>query len=157
MAADNVYVVAADGDDFDETVASTVALGEYDDVPGALSGLGDARVWGVDDADLFAEMAEGDLVLFYADGRYVGVGTVGTAFEDADDWAADALWEAASFGHCFTLERFAPVDLPRLRVHAIFDYSENYYPSTPMQVPDDRVDNSLPAIFEAVRRYEQQA
>jgi hypothetical protein len=155
MAADNVYVVAADGDDFDGTVANTVAPDEYDDAPGALSGPGDVRVWGVDDADLFAEMESGDLVLFYADGGYVGVGTVGTTFQD--DWAADTLWEAATFEHCFTLERFAPVDLPRLRIHAIFDYSENYYPSTPMRVPDDRVDNSLPAIFEAVRRYEQQA
>jgi putative restriction endonuclease len=157
MAADNVYVVAGDGGDFGATVASSVALDEYDDVPGTLSGHDEARVWGVDDEDLFEEMDEGDLVLFYGDGRYVGVGTVGTTFHDADGWAADALWEDLDAAFLFTLAEFDPVDLSRAAVHAIFDYSANYYPSTPMGVPGDRVDNSLPAIHEAVRRYEQRA
>lgn len=157
MAAENVYVVAADGEDFEATVGSTVDLDEYDDVPGALSGLGDARLWGVDDADVFEEMDEGDLVLFYADGRYVGVGTVGTALEDADGWAAGALWDDLAAEYVFTVEAFDAVDLSRAAVHAIFDYSANYYPSTPMAVPDGRVEHSLPAIREAVSRYEQRA
>lgn len=148
-----MFVVAADTDDFDATVATAVDAGA--DAPDALAG-DDVRVWGVDD-ESFDAMASGDLVLFYGDGRYVGVGRVGEPFVDEDGWVAATLWEDGTYDHCFTIEGFAAVDLSRAAVHAIFDYSANYYPSTPMQVPDERVANSLSAIDEAVRRYEQRA
>lgn len=147
-----MFVVAAE-DDFEATVASPVAVG--DDGPAAVAGA-EARVWGLDD-DLFEELVSGDVVLFYRDGRYVGVGTVGEPFVDEDGWLADNVWADAAFEHCFTLSSFDAVDLSRAAVHAVFDYSANYYPSTPTRVPDDRVDNSLPAIYEAVRRYAREA
>lgn len=150
-----MYVVAADAADFDATVASPAPLDDFD-APDALSGHDSARVWHVeDDDDLFDGMAEGDLLLFYGDGRYVGVGAVGTAFHDEDRAIADALWTDTTSGLLYTVEEYESVDLSRAAVHAVFDYSANYYPSTPMAVPDGRVDNSLAAIREAIVRYDE--
>ena len=157
MAGDNVFVVAADEADFDATVASPVALDEHEDAPDALSDQDSVRLWHVDeDADLLDAMGPGDLVLFYRDGRYVGLGTVGATVHDDAGWAAGTLWADATSELLFTVEDYASVDLSRAAVHAIFDYSANYYPSTPMQVPADRVENSVAAIREAVVRYDRQ-
>lgn len=158
MAGENVFVVTADPENFDTTVASPVALDEYDDVPDELSDVERVRIWGVhgeDGAELFDEMATGDLVLFYHEGRYVGVGTVGTAFSDETGWVSETLWEAPGSEFVYTVEGFQAVDLSRAAVHAIFGYSANYYPSAPMQVPTDRVTSSSDAIYEAVTRYDQ--
>lgn len=160
MAGDNVFVVSADPGSYDATVASPVTLEGYDDAPDELASRDNVRIWhlGADDdaGELFDELGEGDVVLFYGDGRYVGVGTVGTAFRDENRWAGDALWQGLAAEFVFTVDDFEAVDLSRAAVHAVFDYSANYYPSAPMRIPDDRVTNSPGAIYEAVTRYDQQ-
>lgn len=158
MAGDNVFVVSAAPRSFDATVASPVTLDGYDDAPDALSDQEAVSLWhlGTDDdaGELFEELDAGDVLLFYDDGHYVGIGTVGTVFRDEDRWAGETLWQGLPAEFVYTVESFEPVDLSRAAVHAIFDYSANYYPGTPMRIPDDRVDTSVEAIYEAVTRYD---
>jgi putative restriction endonuclease len=160
MAGDNVFVIPADPVDFEATVTSPVGLDEFDDVPEPLSELDRARIWSVPEdgnGDLFEEMVADDLLLFYHDGRYVGIGKVGTRFRDDEAWAAERLWQTTGSEFVYTVESFEAVNLSRAAVHAIFDYSANYYPGTPMRVPDDRVTNDTAAIYEAVTRYDRES
>lgn len=153
-----VYLVRADAEHFERTVRSPVDLEAHDDRPAALADRAEARLWGAGGgdrvADHFEAMAPGDVVLFYRDGRYVGVGRVGVTFEDADGWAAEAFWDD-DVPHVFTVTEFEAVDVDRAAVNRIFDYSPTYAPPDLIRVADDRVTNSLEAIELAVRRYNE--
>ena len=134
-------------------------LEAHDDRPAALSDRAEARLWGTADGDRvgdhFEAMAPGDVVLFYRDGRYVGVGRVGLTFEDADGWVGETFWDGDEVPLVFTVTEFEAVDVDRAAVNRIFDYSPTYAPPDLIRVADDRVTNRLEAIELAVRRYHE--
>lgn len=153
--ADNVFLASVDPGNFETTVRSPVDPTEHDDSPDALAG-GEARVWGVTEGgsgDNYGKLESGDLVLFYADGEYVGTGRVGTTFEDDEQWVSETFWEDAPATSLYTVESFEPVAVPKAAVNRIFDYSEGYTPQELLRVADDRVDRSLDAIELAVQQY----
>ena len=156
---DQVFLVAIDPERFERTVASPVDLTGRDDRPATLADAEEARLWGAEDGtrsvESFERLEPGDLLLFYDDGNYVGVGRVGRTFEDADGWAAAAFWDDAPIEHVFTVTDFEPLDVPRAAVNALFDYGTDYSPGGLMRVAPDRVTASPRAIEVAVRRYDE--
>lgn len=154
----NVFLAGVDGDQFEETLASTVDLSALDDRPDALTDFEQARIGAVAPGDrsekTFGRMAAGDLVLCYNDGSYVGAGRIGATFDDAA-WAGEALWDGAEVAGGYVLEDFVELDLPAGVVHSLFEYSADYSPGDLMRVADGRVGSSLAAIRVAVERFSE--
>ncbi|GAB7091949.1 hypothetical protein JCM18237_22200 [Halorubrum luteum] len=154
--SENVFVVPIDPENFDNTVRSPVDLTEYSDRPEPLAGLDEARLWAVSDdggnGSTFERMSEGDLLLFYHDGEYVGTGRIGTTFEDDDRWVSGTFWTALPATRIYTVESFRPISVPKRGVNRIFDYSDAYTPGF-MRVADDRVTTQLESIESALARY----
>ncbi len=154
----SVFVVECDSENFEKTVLSSTDLREFTDVPGELDGLESARLWGVPNGDsnrtYFEKMKQGDLVLFYRDGEYVGSGWVRVVFEDEANWASSSVWSGKPSQFVFVVEDFEAVSVPMKAVHRIFDYSDSYQPPAFMRVADSRVNRAPEAIKLALRKYE---
>lgn len=154
--SENVFVVPIDPENFDNTVRSPVDLTEYADRPQPLSDVDETRLWAVPDdsgnGSTFERMSEGDLLLFYHDGEYVGTGRVGTTFEDDDRWVSGTFWTALPATRIYTVESFRPISVPKRGVNRIFDYSDAYTPGF-MRVADGRVTTQLDSIESALVRY----
>lgn len=152
----NVFLAGVDPDQFAATLASPVDLSAHDDRPDALADYDEARIGAIAPGDrsedTFERMAAGDLVLCYADGRYVGAGRIAATVDDGD-WAGEALWDGAEVAGGYVLEDFVEFDLPARAVNSIFDYSADYSPGDLMRVADGRVGSSLAAIRVAVERF----
>lgn len=118
------------------------------------------RFWGARDGkgnrSYFEKMEPGDLVLFYQDKRYIGVGFVGTTFEDDSGWVRTTFWRNAPSELIYTLEEFSSISVPRSKVNRIFDYSEEYYPQGLTRVADGRVARRLKSIKRAVEKVSAQ-
>lgn len=159
-SGENVFLVSCDPEDFERTVASPVDLGDYPDRPAALDGSEAVRLWGAPEGtrnvETFERMQPGDLLLFYADGEYVGVGRVGETFEDEAGWASEALWSDVESTHVFTVADFTPVRIGRPAVNALFEYSATYVPQGLMRVAPERVTAQPSTIALAVERYDDQ-
>lgn len=155
----NVFLAKVDPDDFEVTVRSTVDLDEHPDRPAALSDAATARFWRVETGsssqDHYEKMESGDLVLFYADGEYVGVGRVGTPFEDDEEWASSTHWDGGEYTHLYTVIDFTPVEVEKAAVNRIFGYSDGYTPQSLLRVADDRVTRRPEAIELALERYSE--
>lgn len=155
---EQVFLVPIDPANFERTVSSPVDLGEHPDGPAGLPETGEVRLWGVEDGtrsvETFERMEPGDLLLFYADETYVGVGRVGSTLEDGSGWAGETLWDGAPIEHLFTVTDFAPLEVPRAAVHRLFDYGPDYSPGFTRVAPN-RVTASLPAIEIAVQRFDE--
>lgn len=152
-----VFLVSIDPADFERTVASPVDLTDVDGRPDALSAHDTTRLGiappGDRAAETFDRMGSGDLLLFYSEGGYVGVGRVGEPIDDGG-WAADAFWTAEGSPLVYTVEGFVPLDIARAAVNRLFDYGGSYTPSGLMRVAPDRVTASVPAIELAVKRFD---
>lgn len=155
----NVFLAGVEPDQFAATLAEPVDLDGLDDRPEPLDDLDEARIGAVAPGDrseqMFDRMTPGDLVLCYADGRYVGTGRIAGTVEDAD-WLSDALWDGAEVAGGYVLEDFVELDLPARVVNTLFDYSPDYAPGDLMRVADGRVGSSLAAIRIAVERFSEQ-
>jgi len=155
---EQVFLVPIDGSNFERTVSSPVDLADHPDRPDVLPASGEVRLWGVEDGsrsvETFERMEEGDLLLFYEGGTYVGVGRSGLTFEDEDGWAGGTFWDDAAMEYVFTVTDFEPVSIPRAAVHRLFDYGADYAPGFTRVAPD-RVTSSVPAIELAVKRYDE--
>lgn len=155
----NVFLASCDSDDFDRTVGSTVDLSEYPDRPEDLADLDSARLWGVPEGSQnrssFEKMESGDLVLFYQGDDCVGLGRVGTTFEDDDGWVRTTLWSDEPATLVYTLAEFSSVSVPTEVVNRIFGYGENYSPPALMRVADDRVDRRPAVIERAIQKYDE--
>lgn len=156
MSGENVFLAPAGGEGYDRTVESAVELSEYPDRPEPLADLESARFFGVPATDAnrtyFEQMAPGDLVLFHRDDDYVGVGVIGTTFEDEDAWVPTTFWEDEDATLIYTITEFTPVSVPRTKVHRLFDYTASYSPQGLSRVADSRVTNRLEAIKRAVEK-----
>lgn len=156
---EQVFLVPIDPANFEQTVSSPIDLAAQEDRPDDLPETGDVRLWGVEDGtrsvETFERMGPGDLLLFYEDDSYVGVGRVGLTFEDEAEWASETFWDGAEMGHVFTVTEFAQLSIPRAAVNRLFDYGPEYSPGF-MRVAPDRVTASLPAIELAVKRFDEQ-
>lgn len=157
---EQVFLVSIDPANFERTVSSPVELAEHPDRPGDLPEDGQVRIWGAEDGsrsvETFERMTPGDLVLFYDDGTYVGLGRVGLTLEDESEWASETFWDDAGRAHLFTVTDFTPIRISRAAVNSLFDYGPNYSPGGLMRVAPDRVTASLPAIELAVKRFDEQ-
>lgn len=156
---EQVFLVPCHPANFERTVSSTVDLGDYEDRPDALVEAGDVRLAGAGDGtrsvESFGRMAPGDLLLFYRDGAYVGVGRVGLTFEDEDEWVAGTFWEDESTTHVYTVEDFAPIEVDRTVVNHLLEYSSSYVPAGLMRVAPDRLPASTRAIELAIKRFDE--
>lgn len=154
MGGENVFLAPVDGPSYERTVETAVAVDDHPDRPEPLADLESVRLDGVAATDAnrtyFEKMAPGDLVLFHRDDRYVGVGYVGTTFEDTDRWTAATFWGDGDATLIFTVTEFSPVSVPRVKVHRLFEYTERYSPQGLTRVADSRVTNRLAAIKRAV-------
>ncbi|KDE57257.1 hypothetical protein EL22_13555 [Halostagnicola sp. A56] len=154
----NVFLVSSDSEPFARTVLSEVDLTDYPDRPEELAESESARFWGVE-ADSSAEtyfekMDEGDLLLFYREGEYVGTGRIGTTFVDDEEWASATVWDDSPRTLIYTIEDFTATSVPKAAVNTIFEYSDGYNPNGLIRVADNRVDNTLEAIELAVQQYD---
>jgi hypothetical protein len=158
-AGGNVFLVTVDAERFERTVATPADLDEQPGRPEPLEGREAARLWGAPAGDrtrsTFERMAAGDLLIFYAEDRCVGVGEVGDSFEDGDGWVATTFWGGEPTPLVFTVENFRSVSVPRARVNAVFGYGAGYQPPVLMRVADDRVDSDPRAIALAVERVDR--
>jgi len=156
---EQVFLVPVDPETFDRTMAEPVDLTDLGDRPEALSGLETARLWGVANGsrtvETFDRMEPGDLLLFYDDGTYVGVGRVGHTLEDEAGWLSATLWDGEPATHVLTVSDFQSVSIPLAAVNTLFDYGAGYVPGFTRVAPD-RVTASLPAIERAVMTYDDQ-
>lgn len=152
-----VFLVSIDPADFERTVASPVDLAAAEDRPDALVAHDSTRLGvapgGSRAAETFERMAPGDLLLFYAEGGYVGVGRVGETVDDGG-WADDALWSGDGSALVYTVTDFVPVDVAGAAVNRLFGYGGSYTPNGLMRVAPDRVTASVPAIELAVTRFD---
>lgn len=157
--ASNVFLVTVDPENFDRTVRSQVGLNEYADRPDAITDVDTVRLWGARDGSqneqYWAAMSPGDLLLFYHDGTFVGLGHVGVTFEDDDEWVSATFWQDAPSSLIYTVEGFRSVSVPKHAVNRIFDYSDGYNPQELMRVADDRVTKSPRAIERAIVLYDE--
>lgn len=155
----NVFLAGVDPDRFAATLASPADLAEFDDRPDELADSDEARIGAIEPGDrseqMFERMAPGDLVLCYADGRYVGAGRIAATFDDAD-WAGEALWNGDDVAGGYVLDDFVELDLPARVVNSVFDYEPDYSPGDLIRVADGRVGSSLAAIRLAVERFSEQ-
>lgn len=154
--ASNVFLASIDPGNFETTVRTPVDPTDHPDRPDALSEADTARLWGVTEGgsgDTYEKLESGDLVLFYADGEYVGTGRVGTTFDDDERWVSETFWDDAPATSIYTVESFEPVSVPKAAVNRIFDYSEGYTPQELLRVAASRLDRSPAAIELALRQY----
>lgn len=155
-----VFLVPIDPAAFERTMADPVDVDSLPDRPAALDGIETARLWGFADGartvETFERLAPGDLVLFYDDGTFVGVGRVGRTFEDADGWLSETLWDGEEASYVLTVTDFEAVSIPRAAVNALFDYGPTYAPGGLMRVAPDRVTANLTAIERAIVAYDAQ-
>ncbi len=155
----NVFLAGVDLDRFAATLATPVDLAALDDRPDALADAEAARIGAVEPGDrseqTFDRMGVGDLVLCYADGRYVGAGRIAATVDDGD-WAGEALWDGDDVAGAYVLEDFVEFDLPARVINSLFDYSADYSPGDLIRVADGRVGSSLAAIRVAVERFSEQ-
>lgn len=100
-------------------------------------------------------MTPGDLLLFYQDRTYVGIGVIGATFEDHDEWVSETFWEGAPSQCIYTIENFHPIAVPRAAVNRVFDYGTDYYPQGPMRVADDRVPKRIESVHLAITRFDE--
>lgn len=156
---DQVFLVPIDQANFERTVATPIDLADHPDRPDSLTQDGTVRLWWAEDGarsiETYERMEPGDLLLFYEDGTYVGVGRVGQTFRDESGWAGETFWQDAHADRLFTVTDFASLALPRAAVHRLFDYGPDYSPGF-IRVSPDRVTASLSAIEIAVKRYDEQ-
>lgn len=157
----SVFLVECDSENFETTVLSSADLTEFTDVPEELAGLETARLWGISDGEsnrtYFEKMEQGDLVLFYRDGEYVGTGWVRLLFEDEANWASSSVWSGKPSQFVFVIENFEAVSVSMEAVHRIFDYSGSYRPPAFMRVADSRVNRTPEAIKLALSRFDSSA
>ncbi len=153
----NVFLVPYDSDGFERTVLSEVDLSEFPDHPEAFSESEQVRFWGAREGSnnetYFEKMDEGDLLLFYHEGEYIGTGRIGTTFTDSDEWASTTFWNGDTATLIYTVEDFTSVSVSKAALNNIFDYSDGYNPQGLIRVADNRVDNNLDAIELAVKKY----
>jgi len=152
----DVFLVPCDPGNYGRTVASPVDLREYPDRPDPLQNIDKARFWGARDGkgnkSYFEKMETGDLVLFYQDSQYIGVGFIETTFHDEAGWARTTFWENAPSESIYTINDFDSISVPRSKVNRIFDYKTDYYPQGLTRVVDNRVSNRLTAIKLALKK-----
>lgn len=155
----NVFLVPCDPGNFDRTVLSTVEPSDYPDSPEALADREGVRFWGArageSNEGYFEKMEQGDLVLFYQDGNYIGVGFVGKTFVDENAWASETFWNSAPSTLIYTVEEFTPVSVPRRAVNRIFDYTADYYPQGLSRVADERINRHPLVVMRAVEKYDE--
>jgi hypothetical protein len=153
----DVFLAPCDPGNFDRTALEEIELDEYEDHPEALSGLETVRFWGVREGSsnrgYFEKMSPGDLVLFYQDSRYIGVGWIGSTFEDEEGWASETFWNGAPSKLIYTLEEFVELSVPRASINNVFDYLDGYYPQGLTRVARNRVDRRPAAIKAAAVGY----
>lgn len=156
---EQVFLVSIDPTSFERTVASPVDLTAHDDGPDDLDGVESARLYAVPEGtrneETVERMLSGDLLVFYADGTYVGVGRVGTTFEADADWVAEVVDDDEASPHVVSVDDFAPLDIERAAVNRLFDYGPTYTPQGLMRVAPERVTANVPAIELAVKRFDE--
>jgi len=155
----NVFLAPCDSPNFDDTVTSAVTLSEYSDHPEALDGTEEVRFWGARTGTRnrgnFEKMQNGDLVLFYQEGAYIGTAWVGSTFEDTEGWASSTFWRGGASYLVYTLQDFKSIAVPRETVNAIFDYKDGYYPQGLMRVSEDNIERRPASIKLALERYSE--
>jgi hypothetical protein len=124
-------------------------------MPERLADLEPVRFFGAPEgrADTFEKMTAGDLVVFRQDGECVGVGWIGTTFEDDNEWAETTVWNDTFTSLIYTVEDFTPVAVPTAAVNRIFGYADGYTPPSLMRVASNRVTNRPQAIKHALHQY----
>lgn len=156
---EQVFLVSIDPTSFERTVSSPVDLTAHDDRPDALAGVESARLYavpaGTRNEETVGRMLSGDLLLFYADGDYVGVGRVGSTLEADAEWVGEVFDDDEASTHVVSVDNFAPLDVGRAAVNRLFDYGPSYVPQGLMRVAPDRVTASVPAVELAVTRFDE--
>lgn len=156
---EQVFLVSIDPTSFERAVASPVDLTAHDDGPDALDGLESARLYAVPEGTRNEETVErmlpGDLLLFYAEGTFVGVGRVDSTLEADAGWVGEVFEDDEASNHLVSVADFAPLAIDRAAVNRLFDYGPTYTPQGLMRVAPERVTASVPAIELAVRRFDE--
>ena len=96
-------------------------------------------------------MESGDLLLFFHGDRYVGIGTVGTTFEDEAGWVSRTYWNGVPATFIYTVDDFEKVDIPHETVNDLFEYEADHEPRGLTLVDTNRVSMSLSAVRAAAR------
>jgi hypothetical protein len=152
----DVFLAPCDPGNFNRTVRSAVNLTEHPDRPKPLADVETARFWGARHGErntaFFEKMNAGDLVLFYQESRYIGIGIVGRTFWDDEGWVRSTFWGNAMSRGIYLLEDFAEICVPRRKINRLFSYERDYYPQGLSRVADSRVTNRPRAIKLAVER-----
>ncbi|MFP8954926.1 hypothetical protein ACLI4Z_18500 [Natrialbaceae archaeon A-arb3/5] len=118
--------------------------------------MDEVRFWGARTGNRnesnFEKMQQGDLVLFYQEGKYVGTARVESQFKDEEGWASEKFWRGGSSYLVYTLTDFEDINVPKEKVNRIFGYTDGYYPQGLMRVSPDNVDKRLISIKLALSR-----
>ena len=156
---EQVFLVSIDPTSFERTISSPVDPAAGDDGPDALSGLDSARLYAVPEGtrseETFERMLPGDLLLFYAEGTYLGVGRVGSTFEADAGWVDDVFEDEEASTNVVSVADFVPLDIDRAAANRLFDYGPTYTPQGLMRVAPERVTASVSAIELAVQRFDE--
>jgi len=152
----NVFLAPCDSPNFDRTVRQVVDLTQFPESPPPLDGEQGVRFWGARVGSRnernFQNMQNGDLVLFYQDGEYIGTAWVDTTFRDEEGWASSNFWQGGESYLIYTLTEVEEISVPRQKVNTIFDYSRDYYPQGLMRVSPDNVSKRPASIKLALKR-----
>jgi hypothetical protein len=151
----NIFLARSTPADFNATVRSAVETDNNPELPEQIAELESVRFFGAPEsrADTFEKMTAGDLVAFHQDGEYVGVGSIGTTFQDDNKWATTTVWNDTSTPLIYTVADFIPISVPSAAVNRIFGYADGYSPPALMRVASNRVTNRPEAIKHALRQY----
>jgi len=152
----NVFLAPCDSPNFDDTVRNAVDLTHSSAHPASLNDTDEVRFWGArvgsQNENYFEKMQNGDLILFYQNGEYVGTAWVDFKFRDDEGWASSNFWRGGSSRLIYTLIDFTEVSIPKEKVNTIFGYSAEYNPRGLIRVNPDNVNNRPAAIKLALER-----
>lgn len=143
---DQLWLVPADGESFQQTLAEPVDLTGAPDRPDRFPD--EARVWGVrTDPEQgswernrrnLQQMETGDPLVVYRNGqgRYVATGRVGPFWET--EWVRDTFWNGGPALHVYAVEDWQSVDVPATTLNRLLGYEEGFVPQGLWRVADDR-------------------
>lgn len=122
---------------FQKTVLSPISITENLDL-----GAKDGRYWGTTPSESgqkqanFDSLGEGDILLFYLSGIFVGIGKCGETYRSES--LAEYLWETSESSWIYSIEDFTRAYIPKQRVWDVLGMDENYWPIGFIRVAEER-------------------
>lgn len=131
----DVFLVPVTFPEFERTVLNTIDISKIRVNSSAVKKIPNptsTRVWGVKNSTLnkrfYDKMDSEDLLLFYHNDKYRYAGKVGEKFES--NIVSNEFWSGIDADLLYTIDSFAPINLPREKLNKICEYKTSFQPQS---------------------------